>query len=310
MLHRRLTRLLSISSRCRLVDPRDSIIQTRLQRYHSAQAVTEDVEGQQDDLDKPKAKYRFGKTRRINRTGQAFSEDRANLRVNTLGQPAEVLIIRDAEEEPRNNAGEEDASESHLKIASELERGRSDGDPSQQHQEILEHLQDEQRAKNTSKAEQQASVNTQLEKLRPQHFTGVANPVLSRTELAKLVKKLEGFTTKQLAHYYNNANRLNAKQIKDSSYAQQDTSNVPWWPWKPKERKSLHYFKVNGHKLLKLNNRSTAVSMILRQLWGVEVQGAAGLAGHVWRDFDKSADSALSALSVGSEMILSSSVVH
>jgi hypothetical protein len=310
MLQRPLSRFLTISSRCRHVNLRDAFIKAHFQRYHSVQAVEEVVEVQQDDFDMPKApkaKYRFRKTRRINRTGHQFSENRANLGVNTLGQPAEVLIIQDTEEGLHRNAEGQYDHESSTKDDIELVGKEPYRDLSPQHQEILENLQDEQRAKQTTKAEQQASVNAQLEELRPQNVTGLMNPVLSRTELAKLIKKLDGFTMAQLTYYYNKVKRSNTKETKELSSTQQDISTVPWWPWPPGKLKSPHYFKRSGQKILKFSNRQVAISMILRQLWEVDVQGETGFAGHVWREFD---DSAISVLSVGSEAIKSSFRVH
>src|ERR1700748_2783834 len=96
-----------------------------VQRLYSTSSTQALLEPEADDegskSDQSQSRWRHLKLRRSNRTGHKFSEKRANLGVNTLGKPAEVLILRNTEPSP-DHEFEEDVS-----VASEIEEFNTEG---------------------------------------------------------------------------------------------------------------------------------------------------------------------------------------
>jgi hypothetical protein len=238
------------------------------------------------------------KFQRSNRTGHKFSEKRANLGVNTLGKPAEVLILRNTEPSS-DHEFEEDVS-----TASEIEEFNSEGGSFDSlavsvNQDILASLNEESSSKGVTKAEQQAAIISQLENLRPQRTPGVLQPVLSRKEFAKLQKQLEGFTNLQLNNYYNSAVVTNPSTTSTSSL-KKGGPRIDWWPWQP--GKVGTWTILRGHRsrrIVKFKNRDHAIATILRSLWEVVLQDEPGFSGHIWRVLN---DSSMSVLSAGSRL--------
>jgi hypothetical protein len=246
----------------------------------SSEGTSENLIDQRNNPPKRQRHLKFG---RNGRYGNEFSEKRANLAVNTLGQPAEVLIIRDLPRE--EDRIDEDVSPPSLVQQPEEDRIGLQTNGSSVNEEILASLDEENKAKAESKDDQQARIMDQVEALRPSKAPGVLQIVLSREEFQTLTKKLEGFTTSQLSQYYNWA-YARAKSNRDAS-TDRSSRRVHWWPWQPEglgETGQSKYrpksWKKRQGKWYDFQNREHAVLIILRSLWEIAVQNEAGFAGH------------------------------
>src|ERR1700743_583482 len=100
-----LLRYALLSSRFRFNTLKPRIARTSFFKFYSTESATALSEARSDDADADELKPETNRNRRRQtkyrwnrRTGKEFSEKRANLGVNTLGEPAEVLILRDTEQ--------------------------------------------------------------------------------------------------------------------------------------------------------------------------------------------------------------------
>jgi len=167
----------------KLAQPRRFPSIARLGPYSSLQITEQDATKQRlRSPPKPVNPHPLGKLR--GRCGKRVREGSASLGVESLGTPAEVIILRDAEHD--------DVREDFTK-APETKKGKA-----LKQEEILASLQDEK----TTPA--QDEVNKQIESLRPQPpLDPDEHTYLSQVEFQKLYSLLyDGFTLKQLSNYF------------------------------------------------------------------------------------------------------------
>jgi hypothetical protein len=234
---------------------------------------------------------------RRNRSGHRFALKKANLGVNTLGKPAEVLILRNTEPSLVQEIEESRPTPSNLEEYYD-EGTNIDSSADSVNQDILASINEENTSRAGTKAERQAATIPQLEKLRPQTAPGVPQPVLSRKEFETLKSKLEGFTHSQLNNYYNSA-VANAS----ASGFKKEGPRIEWWPWQP-QKQGTWSILLGGHRsrrIVKFKSRDHAISTILRSLWEVIVQDEGRFSGHTWRTVN---GSSLLVLSAGSQLLL------
>ncbi|KAK3047853.1 hypothetical protein LTS18_013054, partial [Coniosporium uncinatum] len=181
--------------RCRLGLARQLRIRpTPSQHLYASSAASAAAAGQDGDeshgapgFRKPykpfKDRYPLGKVR--GRQGKEVREDTAPLEIDSLGEPSEVIVLRDANiDAPRRQSGSQD--------------GQREKESPSINEDILGSISQE------KDAPEQEAVDEQLEGLRPSQEDGATNEsvVLSQGEFGVLFKEIhDGFTKEQLGKY-------------------------------------------------------------------------------------------------------------
>ena len=187
------------------------------------------------------------------RDGKEFSENSVSLAAQTLGKPAEVIIIRDAKSiEPQ-------------RTEEEMELGPRDDNAEENERisgEILASLKDGQAE------ESQETVNNQIDKLRPiQAFPDQSALTVSQYEYARVEKLLkDGFTISQLHKYA----RARSDFMKLGGADEQPRG---WSTWQRTLGPiAIKYLKLKSLQIVP-KVKPKLIRLILENLWNIEVTG-------------------------------------
>lgn len=193
--------------------------------------------------------YIRGKLR--GKKGREVRDDAATLPVNALGQPAEVIILRDAPSEQEQDA----------KASSTLEPSKRSS-PQLSEQEIIASLAEEKEDSWREKVDQR------IQKLRPKNAGDEkSTPSISRQEYKALQRELvDGFTSQQLRDFL----RRNQPDTPSSTAAQQVPGLAPWRPGTTPigQKLSQGSIQVEG---LAHGPKQKIVARILRELWHIDI---------------------------------------
>jgi len=208
-----------------------------------------------------KDRYPLGKVR--GRQGQEVREDTAPLDVDTLGEPSEVIVLRDVSiDAPKRQLDSEDGRrvKEHLSVNRILGSITREKD-----------------------APDQEAVDERLEGLRPRPEEEAASDpvVLSQDEFDALFRKIhDGFTGEQLGKYVaprqsmrglgkNEAKTLKGKKFREFMY--EASKKSVWMPGvSPIERRLPR--GPWAHAVTKKESpKAKLADRILRMIWGIEV---------------------------------------
>jgi hypothetical protein len=195
------------------------------------------------------------------RDGKEFSENSVPLASQTLGKPAEVIIIRDAKPVETHQVEEEieplptqDNSEENERISGE----------------ILASLQDGQAE------ESQETVNAQIDKLRPmQPFPDQSTISIPQSEYTRVEKLLkEGFTLSQLHRYA----RARSDLMKPSGSEEQPKG---WSAWQRTSGPIAIKYVKKKSKPQVYKAKPKLIRLIFESLWNIEVLGEGEHSGQI-----------------------------
>jgi hypothetical protein len=222
----------------------------------------------------PKERRLLGKVR--GKRGGEVREDSASLSIDSLGEKAEVIILRDAgfehkELEEGDDDGPEDISRSKQKLS---------------HEAILKSIEDE------KEAVDQEAINKQIDGLRPAsagHLRSIYVP-LPLTEYRRICDILmESFTRAQLQEYCRMARLRSIAQRDQGERANISSDESPlatksirllWFPWKagttpisqrPPKVIAPTSSKKAFEKIQARRGKKTLIDAIVRSYWGIDV---------------------------------------
>lgn len=195
--------------------------------------------------------------------GKEFSENSVSLAVQSLGKPAEVIIIRDAksnkippeQEEEHELENTEDSTEENKRISGEIIASLKDG-KARVSQDI---------------------VNEQIDKLWPvQTLHNQPGALLTKSEYERVAKLLrDRFTTAQLLQYA----LPRAKKMKSPK---EEEWPIGWSFWRRPSQSpvSVKYFDPKYARSVP-KTKPKLIKFIVESLWNVETAGEAELVGQI-----------------------------
>lgn len=193
--------------------------------------------------------YIRGKLR--GKRGREVRDDAATLPVNTLGQPAEVIILRDAPSEREHDAVTTPPSEPSKRSSPQLSE-----------QEIIASLAQEKEDSWREKVDQR------IQSLRPKNAgDDKSTPTISRREYKTLERALiDGFTSRQLKDFL----KRNQPDAQSSAEGQQVPSFAPWRPGTTPIGVKLSHGPIQVEGLAHGPKQRT-VARIARELWRIDI---------------------------------------